>query len=489
MSYHDKLTRTGPRKLLACDGGIISVEILARIEAELHAASGNPELVKPAVEAAGLRCVRADEIVHSGLIDVPMYEQLLKADVVVADLSTSNRNAIYELGVRHALRPFTTVIVAAEGMMKSPFFDLNRLVFRNYRHLGEDIGVNKARRFTGELTRTIREIMAKEPKLRRDSPVYQFVERLTPPAVAEATAEALAAVADTRTGATAGAGDDPHEGHSHSVLMCRVDKAQEQGDFLRAKMLLEDIRDMRRAGNADEAGVAAVEKAEDPYILQRLAFATYKSQYPTPEEALTQAHELLAVLEPWTSNDPETLGLWGSIHKQLWDRTRDANSLDEAVHAYRRGFYLSNDYYSGINYAFLLNVRAANNCDPAEAITDFVLARRVRGEVMQICESELAHERTAGEEGDGGLLARSAQESRYWVLATMAEACFGVGDTTQGQRWLDEALALAPEAWMSTATREQLGKLDHLLASSPLGLIELKVPIAVPPVIREHVDH
>ena len=39
-------------------------------------------IIKPAVEAAGLACVRADEIVHSGLIDVPMYEQLLSADVV-----------------------------------------------------------------------------------------------------------------------------------------------------------------------------------------------------------------------------------------------------------------------------------------------------------------------------------------------------------------------------------------------------------------------
>ena len=62
-------------------------------------------MIKPAVEAAGLKCVRADEIVHSGIIDVPMYEQLLNADVVVADLSTSNKNAFYELGVRHALRP------------------------------------------------------------------------------------------------------------------------------------------------------------------------------------------------------------------------------------------------------------------------------------------------------------------------------------------------------------------------------------------------
>lgn len=50
-------------------------------------------MIKPAVEDAGLKCIRADEIVHSGLIDVPMYEQLLKADVVVADLSTSNKNA------------------------------------------------------------------------------------------------------------------------------------------------------------------------------------------------------------------------------------------------------------------------------------------------------------------------------------------------------------------------------------------------------------
>ncbi len=87
-------------------------------------------LIKPAVEAARLKCIRADEIVHSGLIDVPMYEQLLKADVVVADISTSNRNALYELGVRHALRPYTTVIIAEELMMKSPTFDLSHIVIR-----------------------------------------------------------------------------------------------------------------------------------------------------------------------------------------------------------------------------------------------------------------------------------------------------------------------------------------------------------------------
>ncbi len=48
-SLKDKLAKTGPRKLLACDGGgirgIISVEILARIEVELRAASAKPDLV------------------------------------------------------------------------------------------------------------------------------------------------------------------------------------------------------------------------------------------------------------------------------------------------------------------------------------------------------------------------------------------------------------------------------------------------------------
>ena len=49
MSYRDKLEKSGPRKLLACDGGgirgIISIEILARIESELRKSSGNPKLV------------------------------------------------------------------------------------------------------------------------------------------------------------------------------------------------------------------------------------------------------------------------------------------------------------------------------------------------------------------------------------------------------------------------------------------------------------
>jgi hypothetical protein len=62
-------------------------------------------IIKPAIKAAGYDCVRADEIQHSGVIDVPMYEMLNAADLVVADLLTANLNAVFELGVRHALKP------------------------------------------------------------------------------------------------------------------------------------------------------------------------------------------------------------------------------------------------------------------------------------------------------------------------------------------------------------------------------------------------
>jgi hypothetical protein len=61
------------------------------------------EVIKEAVKLAKLECVRADEIIHSGTIDVPMYERLLNADLVIADLSTNNVNAAFELGVRYAL--------------------------------------------------------------------------------------------------------------------------------------------------------------------------------------------------------------------------------------------------------------------------------------------------------------------------------------------------------------------------------------------------
>jgi hypothetical protein len=422
-------------------------------------------MIKPAVEAAGLKCIRADEIVHSGLIDVPMYEQLLNADVVVADLSTSNKNAFYELGVRHALRPFTTVVISEDGIKTFPF-DVNHVAVRQYHHLGEDIGFGEAMRFRQLLTDAIVEIRKKEPR-EKDSPVYTFLNGLNPPAVAAAVQAAVQA-ATSETGPkpvseTEGVpkADDQK---THSLLMQQVDDAQKRSDFVTAKSLLAVIRGMMKA--------QAPNRPEDPYIIQRLALLTYKSKIPNEVAALQEAHDLLAPLHPETSNDTETLGLWGSVHKRLWDLTKDWGQLDEAVRGYERGFYLRNDYYNGINMAYLLNCRAAVATDPAEAIADFVQAQRVRREVLAICKQWLQENPVPDAQNASPEAVTQAQKNRYWVLATLGEAYLGLGDENEGQTQLEAAYAAAPEEWMANSTREQIEKLKLLLDKSPLKFIQ-----------------
>lgn len=421
-------------------------------------------MIKPAVEDAGLKCIRADEIVHSGVIDVPMYEQLLNADVVIADLSTYNPNAFYELGVRHALRPFSTVVIA-EDKLNYPF-DVNHIVIRRYRHLGDDIGVGDARKFSMELKQALSVILGQQ---KNDSPVYEFLNGLTPPEIRQLAADVAAQAAQTRQAAA-----PPSEAGDVTlrVLMQQADEAQRRGDFATARTLLGAAREMMRPKGPED------QRQEDPYLVQRLALVTYKSGQPNPRAALEEARELLMTLNPETSNDTETLGLWGAVHKRMWDLTEDMKHLDEAVRGYERGFYLRNDYYNGINLAYLLNVRSAAACkradeaattdaaraERAEAVTCFVHAVRVRREVISICEKLLTEEE--------GL----TDAQKYWALATMAEAYLGAGDVAAAERKLGEAFALPAAAdWMKESTQQQMGKLRELLARSPLGYIKSEI--------------
>lgn len=426
-------------------------------------------LIKPAIEEAGLACVRADEIVHSGLIDVPMYEQLLKADLVVADLSTSNKNAFYELGVRHALRPSTTVVIAEDGVKTFPF-DVNHVVVRQYHHFGEDIGFSEVMRFRQLLTGAVRTILQKDPP-DPDSPIYTLLKNLSPPqfaAAMEATAKDLGKVLggpppESGPGPGAGPDLDSAAAATHSALMRQVDEAQKRGDFATAKGLLAAARALRAAQTP--------KGPEDPYLVQRLALLTYKSKQPTERAALEEARGILAVLDPETSNDTETLGLWGAVHKRLWDlcldRPEGTAYLDEAVRAYERGFYLRNDYYNGINFAYLLNVRAAHAKDPADAVADFVQARRVRREVLDVCDRWLKDNPAPDPKVDERGVSDYRKNS-YWVLATKAEALLGLGDPAWEPQ-LGAAYAAAPEGWMKSSTEEQVAKLKPLLDDSPLA--------------------
>jgi len=79
-------------------------------------------VIKPAVEEFGLNVVRADQMGKPGMIGKQIIEQILKARLVIADLSFHNPNVFYELCLRHTTR-LPTVQIKRE-IDKIPF-DLN----------------------------------------------------------------------------------------------------------------------------------------------------------------------------------------------------------------------------------------------------------------------------------------------------------------------------------------------------------------------------
>src|SRR5271165_2384137 len=339
-------------------------------------------IIKPAVIAAGYECIRADEIQHSGVIDVPMYEKLFAADLVVADLSTANLNAIFELGVRHALKPWATVIIA-ESKFNIPF-DANHIVVRHYEHLGPDIGFDEAMRMQGELTKLINALKSGAAV---DSPVYSALPDLQKPTRATGASMGLAAPAAQALA--------PEETYAGKIQFAR--QAMDSNAFALAQTILQDIYKNQTAPGAD-----GKPKPARPSIVQQLALATYKAgeakaKTDGPEQALAgyaQAEALLQELNIETTTDPETLGLWSAIHKrraEMATRSPDdqRQDLNEAIRAAERGFMIKRDYYNGTNLAYLFNFRASISSGD-DRIADNVFADRVRRQVVGITAHGLA---------------------------------------------------------------------------------------------------
>lgn len=60
-------------------------------------------VIRPAIEAADLECVRADETFTSKPIIQDIWDQIRSARLVVAELTSANPNVLYEVGLAHAL--------------------------------------------------------------------------------------------------------------------------------------------------------------------------------------------------------------------------------------------------------------------------------------------------------------------------------------------------------------------------------------------------
>ncbi|MEX5213407.1 MAG: hypothetical protein NW703_04515 [Nitrospiraceae bacterium] len=125
------------------------------------------ELIAPALSQCGVDGRTTLDILRQGNIRVDMFQRLLTADLVVADLSIHNANVFYELGIRHALRHKRTFLIRAEGD-RYPF-DL-----QTDRYFTYDVKAPAAK--IDLLVAALRQTLESEAP---DSPVFNLLPGLT----------------------------------------------------------------------------------------------------------------------------------------------------------------------------------------------------------------------------------------------------------------------------------------------------------------------
>lgn len=427
-------------------------------------------LIKPLVESKGLTCIRADEIQYSGSMDLYMYDQLLNADIVIADLSTSNVNAFYELGIRHALRPHTTIVIS-EDKLSYPF-DLNNIKISSYTHLGGAIDYEEVERFRKVLSDTIDSVLTiKEP----DSPVYTYLHDLIPPSLQKKTDETIGQIGN-EVKKTINNEDELKKNHNQNnstlaVLTEQGEMALRNRDYISAKAFF---------GSAVSHLIKNIDSrptAHDSYLIHRLALATYKAQLPGKIPALIEATELLAPLNPDHTNDPETVTLAGKIEKQLFCAGEGMQHLRKAVSFYERGYYLLQNRCNGINYAFLLNNRVNSSLynTKEDKMVDMFLANRIRREVLIMCDEDLKAINAKKNKDFTKIIIGENQnlfspheydtenEERFEILANKAEAYFGLGEMEEYKKTIAVAKEVEHPDWMMTEFEEQIAELREIM--------------------------
>jgi hypothetical protein len=109
-------------------------------------------VIRPAVEAAGLECVRGDEIYSEQSIVQDIWKSVRRARVVVAELSGRNPNVMYEVGLAHALgKP---IILLTRSQEDVPF-DLKSLRYIYYDTENPDWGSDLRDNLTGALAKVL----------------------------------------------------------------------------------------------------------------------------------------------------------------------------------------------------------------------------------------------------------------------------------------------------------------------------------------------
>lgn len=116
---------------------------------------------------------RCDEISGTTSIDYKFVTCLNGADIVIADISTMNNNAIYELGARHALKPRSTILLCAKEKANDfKFFDITYVPIIFYDHNGLNLDNSVVKETKRKLNDLI-EFCINSTSSLPDNPIYR----------------------------------------------------------------------------------------------------------------------------------------------------------------------------------------------------------------------------------------------------------------------------------------------------------------------------
>src|SRR5438874_11975048 len=391
------------------------------------------EAIKPAIEGCGLEALRGDQEQTGGIIHNAMFARLLLSEFVVSDLTLANANVFYELGIRHAAKPFTTVPILAN--VSALPFDVALVRAVPYQLENGKLTETSAQQLRTELAKRLR--AAIDGVAANDSPLFQLIPNFPgidlPDDVTETFKDRLQYLEQFReTRATARSQSTSQEKRD-ALLKIQSDL----GDLkVVPRSVLIELMSSFRDAEAFEELVALYNAFPDnlkDYIAakQQYALALHRRNQPGDRE------KALKVLDELLKNrgaDSETLGIKGRVHKDIYKEAAQAKkitaiaALDDAINAYTKGFEADpRDYYPGVNAINLLiqkgDAEALKEVERLVPLVSFAVARR------------------------GG-----ASSSDYWDLATLLElACVGE-DWATANRVLPKAILAATHSFKTATT-------------------------------------
>ena len=357
--------------------------------------------------------IRADEISGSEIIDVSMYSLLLKADLVIADITTMNENAIYELGIRHALKPFSAIIMMQESE-KIPF-DLNHCRILTYKDFGEVLDDEEAEKIKTNLHSFIK--ASEEQNI--DSPLYTYLPNIVPPNISDRELDELLDTAKTK----------------EETILSLVSKAENLKDNNKFK---ESISEWKKVQEI---------LPNNDYVVQQLALVQYKSKYPNETIALEEAKRTIELLNPQDSLDLETIGITGAIYKNLFKINNNYDYLDEAIKYYKKGYMIKKDYYNGENYSncLLLKMKKTGLKIEERNYLDFE-SKVVCEEIISSLEENIRN-----------------KEINYWMYATLATCYLRLNDEKNYQKYEAAFLASTEIQWQIETYKNTIADIKKIL--------------------------